>query len=108
MTADAPSVGIYLPQVQLPYEDILAMAQLCDELGFDSFWLYDHLLGPGMPELPSLEGWTLATALMTTTRRLRVGHMVLCTSFRHPALLGKMATTLDVISHGRLNLGLGR
>jgi alkanesulfonate monooxygenase SsuD/methylene tetrahydromethanopterin reductase-like flavin-dependent oxidoreductase (luciferase family) len=54
-----------------------------------------------------LEAWTLATALLSRTRRIHVGHMVLCNQFRHPAVLAKMATTLDQISAGRLQLGIG-
>jgi F420-dependent oxidoreductase-like protein len=104
---DRVRIGIYVPQVQFAYADLAARARHCDELGFDSFWLFDHLYAPMLPETPALEGWTLATALLTETDRLRVGHMVLCATFRHPALLGKMATTLDLISNGRLNLGIG-
>ena len=104
---DSVRVGIYVPQLQFTYDDLVARARHCDELGFDSFWLFDHLYGAQMPDLPAFEGWTLATALLTETERLRIGHMVLCATFRHPALLGKMATTLDVISNGRLNVGIG-
>ena len=107
-TAEPPvRIGIYVPQLQLSYDDLVERARTCDELGFDSFWLFDHLYGAMLPDLPAFEGWTLATALLTQTERLRVGHMVLCATFRHPALLGKMATTLDVISGGRLNFGIG-
>ena len=100
-------IGISVPQLAFSYAELLDRAQRCDDLGFDAFWLFDHLYGPGMPETAALEAWTLATALLARTQRLRVGHLVLCASFRQPALLGKMATTLDVISGGRLNLGLG-
>lgn len=99
--------GIYVPQLAFEYADILERARLCEELGYTSFWLFDHLYGPELPETPSFEGWTLATALLAHTERLRVGHLVVCNTFRHPALLGKMATTLDVISGGRLDLGIG-
>jgi len=99
--------GIYIPQLAFGYDDLLHRARLCEELGYTSFWLFDHLYGPGLPDVPALEGWTLATALLAHTERLRVGHLVLCNNFRHPALLGKMATTLDVISGGRLELGIG-
>ncbi len=99
--------GIYVPQIAFEYDEILARAQLCEELGFSSLWLFDHLYGPELPDTPAFEGWTLATALLARTTRLRVGHLVLCATFRHPALLAKMATTLDVISGGRLELGIG-
>ncbi len=99
--------GLYVPQVALAYDQILDRARLAEELGFDSLWLYDHLYSPGQPDLPSLEAWTLATYLLAHTDRLRVGHLVLCNNFRHPALLAKMVTTLDVLSDGRLELGIG-
>lgn len=99
--------GIYVPQLAFEYSDLLERAQQCEQLGFDSFWLFDHLYGPELPGTPAFEGWTLATALLAQTTRLRVGHMVLCATFRHPAVLGKMATTLDAISNGRVNVGIG-
>src|SRR5438046_8310428 len=97
-----------LPQLGFSYADLLTRARLSEELGFDSFWCFDHLYGPAVPNLDAFEGWTLATALLAQTTKLRVGHMVLCATFRHPVLLGKMATTLDAISDGRLNIGIGR
>ena len=100
-------IGVYVPQMGFEYPDLRHRARRCEELGIGSLWLYDHLYGPGVPGLPSLEAWTLATALLADTERLRVGHMVLCNQFRHPVLLAKMATTLDQISGGRLQLGLG-
>ena len=102
-----PEIGVYLPQMGFTYEQMLDRAQRCEALGIDSLWLYDHLYGPGMPDYPSLEAWTLATALLARTERIEIGHMVLCNQFRHPAVLAKMATTLDQISAGRLQLGIG-
>jgi alkanesulfonate monooxygenase SsuD/methylene tetrahydromethanopterin reductase-like flavin-dependent oxidoreductase (luciferase family) len=99
--------GIYLPQVALGFEQFLDRALECERVGFDALWLYDHFYSPGQPDQPSLEAWTLATAVLARTTRLRVGQLVLCNNFRHPALLAKMATTLDVISGGRLEFGLG-
>ncbi|HZQ30321.1 MAG TPA: LLM class flavin-dependent oxidoreductase [Mycobacterium sp.] len=103
----ALDIGVYVPQMGFSYQDVLHRAQRCEELGIGSLWLYDHLYGPGMPDVPSLEAWTLATALLSRTEKLRVGHMVLCNQFRHPAVLAKMVTTLDQISAGRLQLGIG-
>jgi alkanesulfonate monooxygenase SsuD/methylene tetrahydromethanopterin reductase-like flavin-dependent oxidoreductase (luciferase family) len=100
-------IGVYVPQMAFSYQDVLHRALRCEELGIGSMWLYDHMYGPGAPEIPSLEAWTLATALLSRTERLRIGHMVLCNQFRHPAVLAKMATTLDQISAGRLELGIG-
>ena len=100
-------IGVYVPQMGFSYRDVLHFAQHCEELGIGSLWLYDHMYGPGVPDIASMEAWTLATALLSRTERLRVGHMVLCNQFRHPAVLAKMATTLDQISAGRLELGIG-
>lgn len=102
-----PEIGVYLPQMGFAYEQILHRTRRCEQLGIDSVWLYDHLYGPGVPDYPSLEAWTLATALLAHTERIDIGHMVLCNQFRHPAVLAKMATTLDHISAGRLQLGIG-
>src|SRR4029078_9898845 len=104
---DTLLTGHDCPQRAFGYDERRERARNTERLGFDSFWLYDHLYGPHLPDTPAFEGWTLATALLTETERLRVGHMVLCATFRHPAVLGKMATTLDVISNGRLNVGIG-
>ena len=104
MTAD---IGIYLPQVSTTFEQMLDRALHVERLGFRSFWLYDHLYTPGLPGRPALEGWTLATALLARTTTLRVGHLVLDNNLRHPAVLAKMIATADVISDGRLEVGLG-
>jgi alkanesulfonate monooxygenase SsuD/methylene tetrahydromethanopterin reductase-like flavin-dependent oxidoreductase (luciferase family) len=100
-------VGLYLPQLRMDYSTIEERVLIAESLGFDSVWFMDHLAAPASPEADTLEGWTVAAALARRTSRIRLGHLTLCTSFRHPALLAKMAATLDVISQGRLDLGLG-
>jgi F420-dependent oxidoreductase-like protein len=76
--------------------------------GFDSLWFDDHLLSDeGDPGDPKLEGWTTAAAAAAITRRPTIGHLVTATTFRHPAVLAKMATTLDHVSGGRAVLGIG-
>ena len=104
MTVD---IGIYLPQVSSTFEQMLERALRVERLGFRSFWLYDHLYTPMLPAKPSLEGWTLATALLARTTTLRVGHLVLDNNLRHPAVLAKMIATADAISDGRIEVGLG-
>jgi F420-dependent oxidoreductase-like protein len=75
---------------------------------FESAWVFDHLYPiKGDPHGPILEGWTTLSALAERTSRLRIGSMVNGMHFRHPAVTAKMAVTLDIISGGRLNLGLG-
>jgi alkanesulfonate monooxygenase SsuD/methylene tetrahydromethanopterin reductase-like flavin-dependent oxidoreductase (luciferase family) len=100
-------IGVYLPQVGYAWDELRARVALCDEAGIDSVWFMDHLYPPALPGVPSFEAWTTAAALAPLTRRLRFGHLVLCNAFRHPALLAKMAITLDHASGGRLTLGLG-
>ena len=99
--------GIYVPQLAISADEVFERALTCERLGFDTLWLYDHLYGPGLPDRDSFEGWTLATAILAKTTTLRVGHLVTCNNFRHPALLAKMATSLDVLSGGRLEFGIG-
>jgi alkanesulfonate monooxygenase SsuD/methylene tetrahydromethanopterin reductase-like flavin-dependent oxidoreductase (luciferase family) len=99
--------GLFLPQIRLPFDELARRASVAEAAGFDSLWLIDHLWAPGTVELDMLEAWTTLTALAMRTRRMRLGHMVLCNQFRHPVLLAKMAATLDVISGGRVELGLG-
>src|SRR5581483_12480772 len=53
----ALDIGVYVPQMGFSYQDVLHRAQRCEELGIGSLWLYDHLYGPGMPDVPSLEAW---------------------------------------------------
>jgi alkanesulfonate monooxygenase SsuD/methylene tetrahydromethanopterin reductase-like flavin-dependent oxidoreductase (luciferase family) len=102
-----PWFGVYLPQLRMPWERILERVLAAEECGFDSVWLMDHLAAPAAPQVDTFEGWTVASALAARTDRIRIGHLVLCDPFRHPALLAKMAATLDVISGGRLELGVG-
>lgn len=99
--------GLFLPQLRMSFATILERTLAAEAAGFDSVWLMDHLVAPAAPEQDTFEGWTLAAALAVRTTTIRIGHLVTCDPFRHPAVLAKMAATVDVLSDGRLELGLG-
>jgi F420-dependent oxidoreductase-like protein len=85
-------------------------ARTAEENGFDSFWLMDHLLqipDVGKVDEPMLEGWTALSSLIGVTKRIRLGTMVTGNIYRNPALLAKMGATVDVLSGGRLFMGVG-
>jgi alkanesulfonate monooxygenase SsuD/methylene tetrahydromethanopterin reductase-like flavin-dependent oxidoreductase (luciferase family) len=109
--ARALKVGFQLPEVEreVRWPEIAAMARLGEALGFDSIWVGDHLLyrddqygarGPW-------EAWTQLAGIAAVTSRIALGPLVACTSFHNPAMLAKLAGTVDEISGGRLILGLG-
>jgi F420-dependent oxidoreductase-like protein len=99
--------GLFFPQVGVDLAGLIERARACEESGFHSIWLADHMWARGLPDLDHLEVWTALSALTAHTTRLRLGSLVLCNSYRNPALVAKMAASLDQISGGRLELGLG-
>lgn len=90
------------------WERTVQVARLADELGYDSLWLYDHFHNVPRPSHETVfECWTTLSALSQITRRIRLGQMVGCNSYRNPALIAKITSTLDVVSGGRLEWGIG-
>src|SRR3989441_10925015 len=90
------------------YETMTRVAQEAEALGYDSIWLFDHFHTVPVPtQEVTFECWTSTAALARDTERVRIGQMVTCNGYRNPALVAKMASTLDVLSHGRLNFGIG-
>ncbi len=115
-TATAMKLGLVLDtaegslQGKTPgYKDMQEMAQAAERIGLDSIWLCDHLIYrfPKQEEMGIWEVFTVLSALAAVTTRITLGTIVVCTSFRPPALVAKMADTIDEISAGRLILGLG-
>jgi len=111
--------GIIVPQgwrmdlvdIADPIEAYEAMAHVAHEsetLGFHSIWLYDHFHTIPFPtQEVTFECWSSTAALARDTKHVRIGQMVTCNGYRNPALLAKMASTVDVLSHGRLDFGIG-
>jgi probable F420-dependent oxidoreductase len=110
-TSRRPRVGIQLPEVEreVRWPELVAMARAAEESGFDSVWIGDHLLyrGDGRPERGPWEAWTLLAALAASTERVDLGPLVACAAFHPPAVLAKMAATIDEVSDGRFVLGIG-
>lgn len=98
---------LFLPQVRLSVADITERARAAEATGFDGIAFIDHLEAPGLPGESIWEAMAVATWVAANTERLRVGHLVLCDAFRHPAVLAKQAVTLSDASGGRFDLGLG-
>jgi alkanesulfonate monooxygenase SsuD/methylene tetrahydromethanopterin reductase-like flavin-dependent oxidoreductase (luciferase family) len=111
-------VGLFLTPMEYQasgtttrWRDVLAMAKRAEAVGFDSLWLPDHLIvqwgWEGSEPEGVWEGFSLLAALAAVTERVELGTLVACTGFRNPALLAKMADTIDEISGGRVVLGIG-
>jgi probable F420-dependent oxidoreductase len=108
-----PHYGFSLPTGQIAFADAAGWARRAEALGFDSVWVSDHFFysfaryGADPSPIASLEPLATLAGIAAVTDRVRLGTLVLCAAFRHPALLAKAATSIDLLSGGRLDLGLG-
>jgi len=89
------------------FEAVKNVTLRCEALGFDSIWIYDHFITFPATTKACLESWTTLSALAALTRNVGLGQLVTCNSYRYPSVLAKIGATLDVISNGRLNFGIG-
>ena len=99
--------GLFSPQAGMSFKAMLDRATHTEKLGYHSYWLVDHFWNRGVPDADVLECTTAMTALCARTEKLRIGSLVLCNSFRNPAMLAKVLASIDNISGGRLEIGLG-
>ncbi|MCX6517357.1 MAG: LLM class F420-dependent oxidoreductase [Actinobacteria bacterium] len=114
-----PIFGVFIPQgwkmelagiegAQAQWQTSVDVAVLAEKLGYDSIWVYDHFHNVPKPAQEAVfECWTTIAAISQRTSRIRLGQMVGCNSYRNPGLLAKITSTVDVISGGRLDWGIG-
>ncbi len=114
-----PIFGVFIPQgwkmelagidgAENKWNKAVEIAVMAEELGFDSIWVYDHFHNVPAPAHEAVfECWTTMAAISQRTSRIRLGQMVGCNSYRNPGLLAKITSTIDVISGGRLDWGIG-
>jgi alkanesulfonate monooxygenase SsuD/methylene tetrahydromethanopterin reductase-like flavin-dependent oxidoreductase (luciferase family) len=106
-SAAVPEFWLYLPQMRMSFGTITQRARAAEQAGFDGIALMDHFAPPALPSADSFDAMTTAAALAASTTRLKISHLVLCSSFRHPCVLAKEMVSLDHLSGGRFELGIG-
>ena len=103
----SPQFSLFMPQMRMDMATIEERVRAAEACGFHKIDLMDHLNPPMLPTAPMYDAFIMAAAVAAWTERVRIGHMVLCGQFRHPALLAKMVVSLDHFSGGRFDLGIG-
>ena len=104
---DPPQFSVFMPQMRMDMDTIEERVRAAEACGFHKIDLMDHLNPPLLSAAPMYDAFVTAAAVAAWTERVRIGHMVLCGQFRHPALLAKMVVSLDHFSGGRFDLGIG-
>lgn len=100
--------GIQTGQQNVTFQELVTVWQQAEQWGYDSLWCYDHFYPIFTdPKGPCMEGWSTLAALAALTKKARIGHLVNGNTYRNPVVLAKSAVTVDQISNGRLNLGIG-
>ena len=99
--------GVMVPQIKRTWDQSITAAETFERLGFDSIWVNDHFYGPQSPKIPMLEAWSLIAALAARTNKVEIGTLVTPVGMRNPQHLGKIISTIDHISDGRIIAGLG-
>jgi F420-dependent oxidoreductase-like protein len=105
--AEKIGFGLFSPLAGLGWKAISERAARIEQLGYHSIWVTDHFWNRGVPEADVLECTAAMSALSVATTKLRIGSLVLCNSFRNPGLLAKVLATIDNLSNGRVEIGLG-
>ena len=93
-SAASPEFWLYLPQMRMSFDAITERARAAEQAGFDGVALMDHLAPPGLPSADMYDAITTAAVIAMATARLRIGHLVLCSSFRHPSVLAQQLVSL--------------